>query len=118
MVSISLLKALTPLMVAKFATNTCIFSPLKISFIMINIIITEIIAITNIKTLNAKGSKIEVSMKLSLFFHYLKFHVVYRKISFTVYISQQILLMFLVLIISFHQNHLILMILVKYVPVL
>ena len=56
--------AFTPLIVAKFVTNTCIFSPLNISFITINIIITEIIAITNIKILNAKCSKIEVSMKL------------------------------------------------------
>ena len=65
MVSISLLKAFTPLMVAKFATNACIFSPLNISFITINIINTEIMAITNIKILNAKLSKIEVPMKLS-----------------------------------------------------
>ena len=63
MVSISLFKAFTPLMVAKFATNACIFSPLNISFITINITITEIMAIINIKTLNAKCSKIKVPMK-------------------------------------------------------
>ena len=65
MVSISLFKAFTPLIIAKFANNVCIFSPLNISFITVNITITEIIAITNIKTLNAKWSEIEVSMKLS-----------------------------------------------------
>ena len=54
MVSISLLIAFTPLIIAKFATNAHIFSPLNISFITINIIITEITAITNIKILNAK----------------------------------------------------------------
>ena len=67
MASISLLMAFTPLIIAKFATNVYIFSPLNISFITINIIITEIRAITNIKILNAKCSKIEVSMKLLLF---------------------------------------------------
>ena len=54
MASISLLMAFTPLIIAKFATNAHIFSPLNIRFITINIIITEIIAITNIKILNAK----------------------------------------------------------------
>ena len=54
MASISLLMAFTPLIVAKFATNVHIFSPLNISFITINMIITEITAITNIKILNAK----------------------------------------------------------------
>ena len=68
MLSISLLMAFTPLIIAKFATNPCIFSSLNITFITINIIITKIIAITNIKILNAKCSKIEVSMKLSSFF--------------------------------------------------
>ena len=53
MASISLLMAFTPLIIAKFATNACIFSPLNMSFITINMIITEIIAITNIKILNA-----------------------------------------------------------------
>ena len=78
MASISLLMAFTPLIVAKFATNVCIFSLLNISFITINIIITEIIAITNVKILNSKCSKIEVSMKL-LYFHFLclRIHVVY-----------------------------------------
>ena len=46
--------AFTPLFIAKFATNAHIFSPLNMSFITINIIITEITAITNIKILNAK----------------------------------------------------------------
>ena len=47
--------AFTPLIIAKFATNAHIFSPLNISFITINIIITEIIAITmlcNVKQIN------------------------------------------------------------------
>ena len=57
--------AFTPLIIAKFATNICIFSPLNTSFITINITIIEIIAIKNIKILNAKWSKIEVPMKLS-----------------------------------------------------
>ena len=65
MASISLLMAFTPLIVAKFATNVCIFSPLNMSFITINITITEIRAITNIKILNAKCLKIEVSMTVS-----------------------------------------------------
>ena len=52
--SISLLMAFTPLIIAKFATNAHIFSPLNISFITISITITEIKAITNIKILNAK----------------------------------------------------------------
>ena len=51
---ISLFMAFTPHIIAKFATNICIFSPLNISFITINITITEITAITNIKMLNAK----------------------------------------------------------------
>ena len=63
----SSLIAFTPLIIAKFATNAHIFSPLNISFITINIIITKITAITNIKILNAKWSKIEVAMKLSSF---------------------------------------------------
>ena len=54
MASISSLMAFTPLIIAKFATDACIFSPLNISFITINIIITKITAITNIKILNAK----------------------------------------------------------------
>ena len=54
MVSISLLMAFTPLIIVKFATNAYIFSPLNMSFITINITITKIIAITNIKILNAK----------------------------------------------------------------
>ena len=54
MVSISLLMSFTPLIIAKFATNAHIFSPLNISFITINIIITKITAITNIKILYAK----------------------------------------------------------------
>ena len=54
MVSISLLMAFTPLIIAKFATNAHMFSPLNINFITINITITEITAITNIKILNAK----------------------------------------------------------------
>ena len=54
MVSISSLMAFTPLIIAKFATNAHIFSALNISFITINIIITEITAIMNIKILNAK----------------------------------------------------------------
>ena len=61
----SSLIAFTPRIIVKFATNVHIFSPLNISFITINIIITEITAITNIKILNAKWSKIEVPMKLS-----------------------------------------------------
>ena len=68
MLSISLLMAFTPLIIAKFASNACIFSPLNISFIIINIIIIKIIAITNIKILNAKWSKIEDSMKLLFLF--------------------------------------------------
>ena len=52
--SISLLIAFTPLIIAKFATNVHIFSPLNISFITMNIIITEITVITNIKILNTK----------------------------------------------------------------
>ena len=62
---ISSLITFTPLIIAKFATNVHIFSPLNISFITISITITEIIAITNMKTLNAIWSKIEVPMKLS-----------------------------------------------------
>ena len=54
MASISSLMAFTPLIVAKFATNLHIFSPLNISFSTIDIIITEITAIINIKILNAK----------------------------------------------------------------
>ena len=65
MVSISSLMAFTPFIIAKFATNACISSPLNMSFITINITITEITAITNIKILNAKWSKIKVPMKLS-----------------------------------------------------
>ena len=64
-VLISSVIAFAPLIIAKFANNVCIFSPLNISFITTNITITEIIAITNIKILNAKWSKIEVPMKLS-----------------------------------------------------
>ena len=41
------------------------FSPLNMSFITINSTITKITAITNIKILNAKWSKIEVTMRLS-----------------------------------------------------
>ena len=55
----------TPLIIAKFATNAHIFSPLNMSLITINITITKITAITNIKILNAKWSKIEIHMKLS-----------------------------------------------------
>ena len=58
-VLISSVVAYTPLIIARFANNVCIFSPLNMSFITINITITEIIAITNIKILNAKWSKIE-----------------------------------------------------------
>ena len=54
MASISLVMAFTPLIIAKFATNAHIFSPLNIHFITINMMITEIIAIINIKILNAK----------------------------------------------------------------
>ena len=54
MVAISSLMAFTPLIIAKFATNAHIFSPLNISFITINITITKITAITNIKILNDK----------------------------------------------------------------
>ena len=57
--------AFTPLFIAIFATNAHIFSPLNMSFITINITITEVMAITNIKILNTKWSKIEVPMKLS-----------------------------------------------------
>ena len=56
--------AFTPHIIAKFATNACIFSPLNMSLITVNITITESTAITNIKILNAKWSKIEVPMKL------------------------------------------------------
>ena len=42
MASISLLVAFTPIIIAKFATNAHILSPLNISFITINIISTEI----------------------------------------------------------------------------
>ena len=90
MVSISLLMAFTPLIIAKFATNACIFSPLNMTFITINMMITEIIAITNIKILNAKCSKIEVPMTVSSSFHHLKSHVVYQKKSFSVYTFQLI----------------------------
>ena len=41
------------------------FSPLNMSFITVNITITKITAITNIKILNAKWSKMEVPMKIS-----------------------------------------------------
>ena len=54
MASISSLMAFTPLIIARFATNVYIFSPLNISFITMNMMITEITAITNMKTLNAK----------------------------------------------------------------
>ena len=47
--SFSSLNAYTPFIIAKFVNNACIFSPLNISFITINITTTEIIAITNIK---------------------------------------------------------------------
>ena len=57
--------AFTPFIIAKFVTNVCIFSPLNMSLITINTINTEITAITNIKILNAKWSKMEVSMKMS-----------------------------------------------------
>ena len=53
MVLTSSLMTFTPLIIAKFATNAHIFSPLNLSFIIINITITEITAITNIKILNA-----------------------------------------------------------------
>ena len=54
MASSSLFMAFTPLIIPKFATNVHIFSPLKMSCITTNIIITEITAITNINILNAK----------------------------------------------------------------
>ena len=95
MVLISLLKAFTPLMVAKFATNACIFSPLNISFITINITNTEIIAITNIKILNAKLSKIEVPMKLSPSFSLSKVSCCLSKdILFCLYLSTKSLNVF------------------------
>ena len=47
-----------PFIIAKFVTNAHIFSPLNMSLFTINtIIINEIIAITNIKILNAKWLK-------------------------------------------------------------
>ena len=57
--------ALIPLILAKFVTNACIFSPLNTSLITMNSIINEIIAITNINILNTKWLEIEVSMKIS-----------------------------------------------------
>ena len=48
---ISSLIAFTPCIIAKFATNAHIFSPLNMSFITINITITKITAITNIKNI-------------------------------------------------------------------
>ena len=53
-----------PFIIAKFVTNAHIFSPLNTSLITMNTIINEIIAITNIKILNTKWLKIEVSMKI------------------------------------------------------
>ena len=44
----------TPFIITKFVTNAHIFSPLNTSLITINPIMTEIIAITNIKILNTK----------------------------------------------------------------
>ena len=95
MVSISLPKAFTPLMVAKFATNACIFSPLNISFITINITNIEIMAITNIKILNAKLSNIEVSMMLSSSFSLSKVlcHLL-KDILFCLYLSTKSLNVF------------------------
>ena len=57
--------AFIPLIIAKFVTNACIFSPLNTSLITMNSIINEMIAITNIKILNTKWLEIEVSMKTS-----------------------------------------------------
>ena len=82
MVLISSLIAFTPHIIAKFVTNACIFSPLNISFTTINIIITGIMAITNIKILNAKWSKIEVPMKLSSSFSLSKVLCCLLKLNF------------------------------------
>ena len=82
MVLISSSTAFTPHIIAKFVTNAHIFSPVNISFTSINITITEITAITNIKILNAKWSKIEVSMKLSSFFSLSKVLCCLSKLNF------------------------------------
>ena len=74
--------AFTPLIIAKFVINAHIFSPLNISFITVNIIITEITAIVNIKILNAKWSKIEVPMKLSSSFSLSKVLCCLSKVNF------------------------------------
>ena len=74
--------AFTPLIIAKFATNAHIFSPLNMSFITINITITKIMAITNIKILNAKWSKLEVPMKLSSSFSLSKVLCCLSKLNF------------------------------------
>ena len=80
--------AFAPLIIARFVNNICIFSPLNISFITINITITEIIAITNIKILNAKWSKIEVPMKISFSFSLSKVSCCLSKdIFFCLYLS-------------------------------
>ena len=68
--------------------------------------------------LNAKCSKIEVSMKLLFPFSLSKVLCGLSKISFSVYTFLLILLMFLVLTIILHQSRLILVILVEYVLVL
>ena len=68
MTSISLLIAFTPLIMAKFATNAHILSPLNISFITINITITEIKAITNIKMLKYQMIKNRSSCETIIFF--------------------------------------------------
>ena len=117
-VLISSVIAFAPLIIAKFANNVCIFSPLNISFITINITITEIIAITNIKILNAKWSKIEVSMKLSSSFSLSRVSCCLSKLNFLCLYLLTNSLSVLVLIIIPHQSHLTLMILAEYVPVL
>ena len=88
------------------------------SLITINTVIAEITAITNIKILNAKSSKIEVSMKTSTSFLLSKVLCCSLKLNFLAYTSQLILSMFLEQTIILCQSHLTPMILVKYAPVM
>ena len=63
--------AFTPHIIAKFATNACIFSPLNISFITINITITEIIAITHMKNIECYMVKKRSSYEVIIFFFFI-----------------------------------------------
>ena len=119
-VLISLVIAFAPLIIAKFANNVCIFSTWNISFITINITITKMIAITNIKNIECQMVKNRSFYEVVILLVSLsKVSCCLSKLTFSLLIPYQpILLVFLVLIIILHQSHLTLMILAKYVPVL